>query len=130
MAFKPKAPVQKDKIAVYNGNPKLKAAYQDIDFTTNQMRELLKCRKDIVYFAETYCKIMNVDKGLVNFEPYDYQKKLLKHMQTNRFSIIKTGRQMGKCVSINTSVTIRKKPTSWFKRFLIFILRGSINEIV
>lgn len=132
MAFSNKKPAQpqKNKIQVYNGNPKLKAAYQDMDFTTDQMKELFKCRKDIVYFAENYCKIMNVDKGLVNFEPYDYQKRLLKHMQMNRFSIVKTGRQMGKCYNITTHVSIRKKPTTFLKKLISFLLRGNINEIL
>ena len=116
------------QITCYKQNPRLKAAYNDISFEPWHIQEIIKCKSDIVYFAKKYCKIIHVDRGLVDFEPYPYQEKMLRHMQDNRFSILKTGRQMGKCVSINTLVTIREEPKGFFKKLLIKIFRGNINE--
>jgi hypothetical protein len=41
-------------------------------------------------------KIINVDKGLMNFTLYDYQKEMLKNFADNRFNIVTTARQAGK----------------------------------
>jgi hypothetical protein len=80
----------------YNGNSNLKRQNQAIEFTPDMVAEYVKCSEDPVYFTETYMKIINVDKGLVNFKLYDYQKKMLRSMQENRFNIIATARQAGK----------------------------------
>ena len=80
----------------YNGNANLKRQNQAIEFTPDMVAEYVKCSEDPVYFTETYMKIINVDRGLVNFKLYDYQKKMLRSMQENRFNIIATARQAGK----------------------------------
>jgi hypothetical protein len=80
----------------YNGNVLLKKENQAIDWTPDLVQEYIKCSEDPVYFTETYMKIINVDRGLVNFILYPYQKEMLKSMQENRFNIIATARQAGK----------------------------------
>lgn len=80
----------------YNGNSNLKKTGQSIDWTPEMVQEYIKCSQDPVYFTETYMKIINVDKGLVNFKLYDYQKQMLKSFANNRFNIITTARQAGK----------------------------------
>lgn len=88
---------QKNKqIKGYNGNANLKRSNQAIEYTPDMVAEYLKCAEDPVYFTETYMKIINVDKGLVNFKLYDYQKKMLRSMQNERYTIIATARQAGK----------------------------------
>jgi hypothetical protein len=80
----------------YMGNPLLKKANQDIDWTPELVQEYLRCAEDPVYFTENYMKIINVDKGLVPFKLYDYQKEMLYSFRDNRFSIVTTSRQAGK----------------------------------
>jgi hypothetical protein len=80
----------------YNGNSLIKRSNQAIEFDQTMVKEYIKCSKDPVYFTETYMKIINIDKGLVNFTLYDYQKEMLKSMADNRFTIIATARQAGK----------------------------------
>jgi hypothetical protein len=80
----------------YNGNTLLKRSNQNIEWTQELVAEYVKCSQDVVYFTEKYMKIISVDKGLVNFILYDYQKEMLKSMQNNRFTIIATARQAGK----------------------------------
>ena len=80
----------------YNGNQLIKRAGQLIEWTDEMVSEYIKCSKDPVYFTEQYMKIINIDKGLINFELYSYQKKMLKSFAENRFNIVTTARQAGK----------------------------------
>jgi len=87
---------------VYLGNPLLKKANTPIEFTEEQIIEFLKCKEDPVYFAKNYIKIVSLDHGLVPFEMYPFQEKLVKNFHENRFNICKMPRQTGKsttCVS-------------------------------
>jgi hypothetical protein len=84
------------KLKGYNGNALLKRSNQKIEWTPELVQEYVKCSNDVVYFTETYMKIINIDKGLVNFILYDYQKDMLTAMADNRFNIIATARQAGK----------------------------------
>ena len=42
----------------YLGNPKLKKANIQIDFSQEEIEEIVKCSKDVVYFCEKYIKIV------------------------------------------------------------------------
>ena len=87
---------------IYLGNPNLKRANTQIQFTEEQIIEFLKCKEDPVYFAKNYIKIVSLDHGLVPFELYPFQEKLIKNFHDNRFNICKMPRQTGKsttCVS-------------------------------
>ena len=87
---------------IYLGNPNLKKANTKIEFTQEQILEFVACRHDPVYFAKKYIKIVSLDEGLVNFDLYPFQEKLVKNFHENRFNICKMPRQTGKsttCVS-------------------------------
>ena len=87
---------------VYLGNPNLKKANTQIEFTEEQIIEFLKCKEDPVYFARNYIKIVSLDEGLVPFDMYKFQEKLIQNFHDNRFNICKMPRQTGKsttCVS-------------------------------
>ena len=87
---------------IYLGNPNLKKANTKIEFTQEQILEFVACRHDPVYFAKKYIKIVSLDEGLVNFNLYPFQEKLVKNFHENRFNICKMPRQTGKsttCVS-------------------------------
>ena len=87
---------------VYLGNPNLKKANTPIEFTEDQIIEFLKCKENPVYFARKYIKIVSLDKGLVPFNMYPFQEKLIQNFHDNRFNICKMPRQTGKsttCVS-------------------------------
>ena len=95
----------------YLGNDLLKAAGVKIPFTEEQVTEYVKCADDPEYFIETYIKIVNVDRGLVPFNLYSYQKELIQSFEAHRFVIAKIGRQQGKCLCINTPIRVRNKRT-------------------
>ena len=87
---------------VYLGNPNLKKANTQIQFTQDNILEFLKCKDDPIYFTRKYIKIVSLDDGLVPFNMYDFQEKLIKRFHENRFNICKMPRQTGKsttCIS-------------------------------
>ena len=87
---------------VYLGNPNLKRANTPINFTQENILEFMKCKNDPVYFARKYIKIVSLDSGLVPFNLYDFQEKLIRNFHGSRFNICKMPRQTGKsttCVS-------------------------------
>ena len=81
---------------IYLGNPNLKKANTPHEFTEEQVIEFIKCKKDPVYFANNYIKIVSLDEGLTQFHPYDFQEKLIRNFHENRFNICKMPRQTGK----------------------------------
>ena len=78
---------------IYSGNPQLKKAHTNIEFTAEQVKEYIKCSKDPVYFAKNYVKIISVDEGVVPFKMYKFQEKLIKNFHKHRFNICKLPRQ-------------------------------------
>ena len=84
----------------YLGNPKLKAANVQLDFTEEQISEIITCRDDPIHFIENYVQIVHVDRGLVPFEMYPFQKNMVQNFVNNRFVICKLPRQSGKSTVI------------------------------
>jgi hypothetical protein len=95
----------------YNGNNLLKRSGVQVNWTPETIKEYIKCRDDVLYFVEKYMKIVNVDRGLIPFHPYDYQKEMLLSMANERYTVIATARQAGKCFCINTPIRARNKKT-------------------
>ena len=85
---------------IYLGNPNLKKAGTQIQFTKKQIKEWVKCKQDPIYFATNYIKIISLDEGLVPFDMYDFQKDILKDFHNNRFNIAKLPRQTGKSTTV------------------------------
>ena len=81
---------------VYLGNPLLKKANTQMEFTEEQIIEFVKCKEDPVYFAKKFLKIVSLDHGLVPFSLYDFQEKLIRNFHEKRFNICKMPRQTGK----------------------------------
>ena len=80
----------------YLGNPNLKKVNTPVEFTEEQIVEYQKCAKDPLYFMEKYIQIVSLDEGLIPFKLYDFQKKIVKTIHENRFTICKLPRQSGK----------------------------------
>jgi hypothetical protein len=80
----------------YLGNSNLKRVGVTISFTEEEAQEFIKCASDPVYFIKTYVKIVNVDKGLVPFDMWNFQEDMVRDFHANRFSICKMPRQVGK----------------------------------
>ena len=85
---------------IYLGNPNLKKANTQVEFTKQDIEEFIKCKEDPVYFAMNYVKIVTLDEGLQPFEPYDFQERLINNFHHNRFNICKMPRQTGKSTTV------------------------------
>jgi len=91
---------------MYKGNPLLRSRGEKIDYTPEMLNEYIKCKEDIIYFAENYFYIVNIDLGKIKIPLYKYQKKMLKAMKTpqryrgelKRHCIVLSSRQVGKSV--------------------------------
>ena len=93
----------------YLGNPLIKRDGVKHSYTEKELKEYIKCSKDPEHFIQNYIKIIHVDKGIVPFKMYPYQKRMVEHFNDNRFSIVLSCRQSGKCHRINTHIRIRHK---------------------
>jgi hypothetical protein len=83
-------------IGGYLGNPKLKRSGVQVEYTNDQLIEITRCIKDPVYFIKNYVKIVNVDLGLIPFDMWNFQEEMVRGFHSNRFSIAKMPRQVGK----------------------------------
>jgi len=88
------------KIKRYLNNANLKAENQRMEFTDEQVAEYLKCKNDVIHFIRTHVKIRNLDNDIINFDLYDFQEELLNIIHSNRFTIVKFPRQVGKSTTI------------------------------
>ena len=84
----------------YLGNPNLTKAFTPQEFTKEQILEFQKCMNDPQYFVENYIKIVSLDKGLVPFDMYPFQKEMIGTFHNNRFVICKLPRQSGKTTTM------------------------------
>lgn len=80
----------------YRANPNLKRCGVQIEYTQEQLEEYIKCSEDPIYFIENYIKIVHVDRGIVPFKLYDFQKRMITTIHENRRVVGRIGRQSGK----------------------------------
>lgn len=112
----------------YENNTKLLKGDLVFERTENERREWVKCKNDIIYFANTYCKLMT-PRGIRNITLRDYQEEYLKHLEKNRLSIFLSCRQSGKCLFYLSKVICKFNENFWeragekaktkFKKYLV-----------
>ena len=79
----------------YENNTKLLKGDLVFQRTQEEIEEWIRCKNDIIYFVEKYCKLMTPE-GIKYVKMRDYQKKYLNHLVNNRLSIYLACRQCGK----------------------------------
>lgn len=90
---------RENRRARYMGDPDLRRAGQKKPMTPEMVEEWRKCRDDIVYFVRKYMRIVHVDHGMVLFNLWHFQEKMLRNMEHNRFFVSKCPRQVGKSIT-------------------------------
>ena len=88
----------------YRNNSKLKLPGVEMQYTKEEFEEYVKCANDPVYFCEKYIKVKTLDKGVVPFKLYPYQKKFINELHKNRFVISKWPRQCGKSTCVTSYI--------------------------
>lgn len=81
----------------HDGDPELKRANLLYEYTQDEILEMERCAKDVVYFSK-YCRVMT-DDGLFYVKLRDYQESVLREYQANRFNIFLAPRQVGKSIT-------------------------------
>jgi hypothetical protein len=67
--------------------------------TRREIDEYTKCKLNIQYFAEKYCKIKREDGTIGPMQLRDYQKQIIDLFTKNNYSILMASRQTGKTIS-------------------------------
>jgi len=84
-------------VPFYEGNPNLRKGNIVFSYSDKEIKEIKRCAKDIVYFANNYCTVMT-DAGLATITLRPYQEDMLKQFQAERFNICLAARQVGKTI--------------------------------
>ena len=86
--------------ATYLGNPNLKKANVQQEWTKEELLEYSRCMDDPLHFIQNYVRIVSLDEGLVPFKMYPFQKEMVGTFHKNRFTICKLPRQSGKSTTM------------------------------
>jgi len=97
-------------VRIAKTNKKIKKASKTKLSNKELKKELLKCSRDPIYFFKKYIKIVHITRGLISFNVYNYQEKLVTDFKEQRHTIILKARQLG----ISTVVAAY---TLWFILF-------------
>jgi len=82
----------------YLGNKNLPSPDAMFDYSAHPewVADIAKCRKNIIYFAENFFYIVNLDRGKEKIALHNYQKRVLRGLRDNRFVCLLASRQIGK----------------------------------
>jgi hypothetical protein len=80
----------------YLGNTRLPGAGAEYEYTPEMVNDLKKSRKSLLYFAENFFYIVNLERGRELIKLHKYQKRILKALNNNRFCVLLSSRQSGK----------------------------------
>jgi hypothetical protein len=80
----------------YLGNTRLPGAGAEYEYTPAMVNDLKKSRKSLLYFAENFFYIVNLERGRELIKLHKYQKRILKALNNHRFCVLLSSRQSGK----------------------------------
>jgi hypothetical protein len=83
----------------YTDNKLVKTAYSSQKYTEQDIEELMKCTDPINgphYFLDNFFYIQHPTKGKLQYEPFEYQRRLIDSYHGNRFNVNLLPRQTGK----------------------------------
>lgn len=112
----------------YHGKIDIKKANVVLPLTPAHIIEYRKCATDILYFAQNYFYIVDLDDGLQKIKLRDFQKEALSLLDTEKFLSILAARQLGKCLQFDSKISIRNKKTKKEKEISIGDFFNLINK--
>jgi len=77
-------------------NPNLPTVGAEFEYTPEMVKDLKKCQKNILHFAEKFFYIISLDEGKQPINLHYCQKRALRKMRDHRFFILLASRQIGK----------------------------------
>lgn len=95
----------------------LRRAGVSFRMSPEEQEEYIKCALNVDYFTEKYCKVKTEDGSIDHIQLRDYQEEILENFVKNRFNILMASRQVGKCFSFNTIISIERDGIQYDIRF-------------
>lgn len=89
-------PKKTNQRGYYLGNKNLPTSEAEFEWTKTMVRDLKKCGTNLLYFAENFFTIVNLDKGRDKIKLHKCQKRVLRALRDHRFNIVLASRQIGK----------------------------------
>ena len=80
----------------YLGNKNLPTESAEFEWTPKMVKDIKKSAANLLYFAESFFTIVNLDKGRDKIKLHKCQKRVLRALRDNRFNIVLASRQIGK----------------------------------
>lgn len=94
----------KDQNAYYLNNESLPTAKTEFEWTPEMVTGLAKAQKDIIYFAENFFYIVNLDRGKEIISLFKFQKRVLKTLSKHNRVVLLASRQSGKALALDTLI--------------------------
>ena len=69
------------------------------------LEEFMRCKEDPIYFMSNYVQVTHPVRGLVPFQLYPFQERIVKEIEENRFNILRKFRQAG-CTTIASAYSL------------------------
>jgi len=142
-------------LSLPNGVSGLKAAGDKVEYTQEMINEYIRCKTDVIYFAEKYYYIVTLDQGKRLIKLADHQKRLLKGLvepedPERRHACILSARQSYKTTTTNiyllhyalfnddkeiavlankerTAIKIMKRLKTAYEKLPLFLQQGIVN---
>lgn len=116
-----------DELATLNKPNQLITARNKEEFE-QMIMAIARSKRDIVWWAENFFRIVSLNTGLSIIKLYDKQKQMLRHLVENDRNIVLSSRQTGKCVQYDSNVKIRNKKTGQIETIEIGKLFDRFNN--
>lgn len=92
----------------------IKKAHKKHKYSEKEILQLSKCadkEEGPLFFMENFMYVQHATRGKIKFDPYPYQRELIKCYHENRYAIALISRQMGKCLYQLSTIKVRNKNT-------------------
>lgn len=78
-------------------------------YTPDQLYDIDQCQDNPFYFIEKFMKVQHPTKGSMPLKLFPFQERLVASFHKHNKVVALTARQMGKCVTADTQVSVDGK---------------------
>lgn len=90
--------------------------------TKDELDDYIKCKLDVKYFANNFCYVKVEDGSYKIIKLRDYQLDLLDMFDGNKFSILISSRQSGKCLDLIARALVYDTSSNTSSKFPLYEL--------
>lgn len=93
-----------DKVVPYMGNANLPSDKSTFEYDKERVAVIRRCSENILYFAQHFFYIVNLDEGKQKINLHPFQRDALRMFRENKKSIMCCSRQVGKALALDTLI--------------------------